>query len=83
MVKGIKNDEWLKLSTVYSRENLDIDSDVKISPDALEKWSYLNAITDLMSDSLCGKVGILIGSNCPRLIEPNYIIYIIIIIIIL
>ena len=70
LVKGVKNNDWLKLSTVYTRENLDIDGDVKVSSESLGEWSHLNEVSDLICDSISGKVGILIGSNCPRLIEP-------------
>ena len=70
VVRNIKEEDWLNLSTVYTRENLDIDGDVNISAESLEKWSYLNEVSDFISESFSGKVGILIGSNCPKLIEP-------------
>ena len=70
IVRNSKGGDWLKLSTVFTREDLDIDGDVKLSSESLKKWSYLNEVSDLISDTFQGKVGILIGSNCPKLIEP-------------
>lgn len=72
LVKNLKSNTWLTLS--YTREDFDIEDNIKFSSESLEKWSYLNEVSDLVSDSLHGKVGILIGSNCPKLIEPLSII---------
>ena len=70
LVKGIHNDNWLKLSTIFSRENLDIDGNKIPSAENTKEWPYLDKIVDVVSEPVNSSVGILIGSNCPRLIEP-------------
>ena len=70
LVRNVNNKDWSKLSTVYTREDLDIDGDVRLSSESIENWPYLSKISDQISECFGGKVGILIGSNCPKLIEP-------------
>lgn len=74
LVKGLHNDHWLKLSTIFSRENLDIDGNEVPSVENLKNWPYLHKIVDVVSKAVNSNVGILIGSNCPRLIEPLQVI---------
>ena len=70
LVKNIFSDDWLNLSTLFSREYLDIDGEGIPDENTLKEWPYLSEIRDLVDQSSERTVGILIGSNCPRLIEP-------------
>ena len=36
----------------------------------MKEWPYLDKIVDVVSEPVNSSVSILIGSNCPRLIEP-------------
>ena len=42
LVKGVNNDQWLKSSTAFSSENLDIDGNEAPTAKTLKNWPYQN-----------------------------------------
>ena len=73
-VKGIStNDSWINLPPTYSREELPADAMEAPTTDLVQQWPYLKQIENHLReyDQLPRmKVGLLIGGNCPKAIEP-------------
>ena len=66
-----QNDCRINLPKVYSRSSLPIDAQDIPTAMKLKKWRYLHPILKhLVPDSCDLPVGILIGSNCPQVLEP-------------
>lgn len=65
----------LNLPRVFSRKFLPVDKEEIPTPNKVAKWSYLNEIhKNLQQDEDETDIGILIGANCPRALEPIEII---------
>ena len=66
--------KWLRLSKSCTRKDVPGNSSDIIKPDQLSQWKYLNRI----KGELCGKknikIGLLIGANCARALEPEVVI---------
>ena len=70
-----KNRTSISLPKTYSRSIIPVDKEDIPTPSKLKKWSYLKSILKhLPSDNCTLKVGILIGLNCPRALEPHQVI---------
>ena len=62
---------WLCLPKVYSRPFIPVDKEEIPTPSKVAKWKYLDKIhPHLQHDDDAEEVGILIGANCPRALEP-------------
>ncbi|XP_066935299.1 uncharacterized protein [Clytia hemisphaerica] len=64
----------IKLPKVYSRSTLPSDEADIPTPAQLQPWPYLNQIANHLP-KIRGKVGLLIGSNCPKALEPMEIVH--------
>ncbi|XP_066933229.1 uncharacterized protein [Clytia hemisphaerica] len=64
----------IKLPKVYSRSTLPSDEADIPTPAQLQPWPYLNQIANHFP-KIRGKVGLLIGSNCPKALEPMEIVH--------
>ena len=66
--------KWLRLPKSCTRKDVPGNSSDIIKPDQLSQWKYLNRI----KGELCGKknikIGLLIGANCARALEPEVVI---------
>ena len=61
----------IRLPRTFSREFIPVDKDEIPSPSKLQKWKYLDRIHPfLQQDNDDLDVGLLIGGNCPRALEP-------------
>ena len=61
----------LCLPKVYSRPFIPVDKEEIPTPSKVAKWKYLDEIHQhLQHDDDAEEVGILIGANCPRALEP-------------
>ena len=47
-----------------------MDNDVVSTPERLKEWGYLNSIADKFDVRRKLSIGILIGANCPKALEP-------------
>ena len=72
-VRGFQHsasDSWNLLPVTYSRVSLPIDKEEIPTPVKIKNWSHLQGIAGQPSVLSSLKVDLLIGSNCPKLIEP-------------
>ena len=75
-VRGVKSESssWIKLPKTYTRVNLPIDVKEAPTAESIQKWPHLKNVRDKLVSSneiFSGmKVGILIGGNCPKAVEP-------------
>ena len=61
----------IKLPKTYSRSELPVDKEEIPTTERIKKWKYLNKIHQYLpqnEDNI--EIGILIGGNCPRALEP-------------
>ena len=66
-VCGLKESSFVLLPVVYSQESLPVSRDQIPSQHDVDRWDYLSHI-DI--PSLDADIGILIGNNVPRAVEP-------------
>ena len=66
-VCGLKESSFVPLPVVYSQESLPVSRDQIPSQHDVDRWDYLSHI-DI--PSLDADIGILIGNNVPRAVEP-------------
>lgn len=72
---GSGEERWLKLPKSYTRREIPIDSNDVLKPSQLSKWKYLEKIQGEICDvSQDMKIGLLIGANCVRALEPEVVI---------
>ena len=71
-ISAVKDpDNKLCLPKVYSRPFIPVDKEEIPTPSKVAKWKYLDEIhPHLQHDDDAEEVGILIGANCPRALEP-------------
>ena len=74
-VKGINgNGNWLMLPRLYARKNLTVDKEEISIPEKMTEWEYLRSVTKeiIQNDNVC--IGLLIGANCMKALEPMQVI---------
>ena len=67
------NSEWLSLPRSFTRPDLPDDNDDITKPSHLRKWKYLENVIDQLTFSDDISVGLLIGANCTKALEPTEI----------
>ena len=81
LVEGLKvsssrdeDSEWIELPKTFTKRYLPVDQDDITTPSKLEQWKYLEGIMDKISKRDDIYVGLLIGTNCTKALEPLNII---------
>ena len=70
-VKGVSgNNSCIKLPKMYARTELPVDKEEIATPDKIKQWDYLKVITSDITQTDGIKVGLLIGANCMKALEP-------------
>ncbi|XP_066929860.1 uncharacterized protein [Clytia hemisphaerica] len=71
-VKGLHagDGSWLSLPKCFSKPNIPVDSSEIPTADSIKEWPYLKSIENELPNTTSLKVGILIGANCLKAIEP-------------
>ncbi|XP_066917003.1 uncharacterized protein [Clytia hemisphaerica] len=71
-VKGLHagDGSWLSLPKCFSKPNIPVDSSEIPTADSIKEWHYLKSIENELPNTTSLKVGILIGANCLKAIEP-------------
>ena len=64
------NKEWLPLLRTFTRADLPVDNDDITKPYQLRKWKYLENVINQLTFSDDISVGLLIGANCTKALEP-------------
>ena len=62
------------IPNVYLRSFLPVEREEIATPKKIKKWKYLNQITAEITQDDDTEVGILIGANCMKALEPMKII---------
>ena len=65
--------EWIEVPKAHS-SCLPVESEEIATPKKIKKWKYLNPITAEMTQDDDIEVGMLIGANCRKVLEPVEII---------
>ena len=76
-VKGCygKYSDWIMLPPAYSRDCIDVMSNEMATSESLKCWPYLKSIVGEIGKAECNaKVGLIIGANCPKALEPHDVI---------
>ena len=81
LVEGLKESsskdedgEWIELPKSFMKKYLPVDQDDIATPSKLKQWKYLEGIMDKISKRNDISVGLLIGANCTKALEPLNII---------
>ena len=62
--------EWIELPKTFMWRHLPVDQDDIATPSKLKQWRYLESIMDKISKRDDISVGLLIGANCTKALEP-------------
>ena len=62
--------EWTEVPKAYSRSFLPAEREDIATPNKIKKWKYLNPITTEITQDDDIEVGMLIGTNCMKALEP-------------
>ena len=66
--------EWIELPKAYSKNCLPVEREEIGTPDKIERWEYLKPISKVITEMDNIEVGMLIGTNCMKALEPTEII---------
>ena len=61
---------WIKMPRIYNRKHLPVDKKEVATPDKIEEWDYLKTISPEITQIDDVEVGLLIGANCMKALEP-------------
>ena len=70
----IGKNRWVKIPKAFSQDELQVDAEDIATPEKIAKWEYLDEILHEISQSSDVEIGLLIGANCSKALEPNKII---------
>ena len=65
---------WIKLPKMFSQDDLPVVANEIVTPDNIKQWKYLHRIIPEMTIDKDLEVGLLIGANCLRALEPQEVI---------
>ena len=61
---------WTKLLRIYIRKHLPVDKKEVATPEKIEEWDYLKTISSEITQTDHVEVGLLVGANCMKALEP-------------
>ena len=64
------NNEWIPLPKVYSKKTLPVEKEEAVSPEKVSKWKYPDSIKSEITQTDNTEIGMLIGANCMKALEP-------------
>ena len=68
------NNDWISLPKVYSKKTLPVEKEEVATPEKVSKWKYLDSIKSEITQTDNIEIGMLIGANCMKALEPLKII---------
>ena len=75
-VTGMNDDSsWFALPTLYARKAIPVDKEEIATPAKIEEWKHLMPISNEIVQRDDVQVGLLIGANCMKALEPTQIIH--------
>ena len=72
--KTSKPMQWIEVKRAYSQQTLPVEKEEIATPDKIAKWDYLKPIMEELTPQDNIDVGMLIGANCMKALEPLEII---------
>ena len=69
-VQGIAGGPKITLPSVFSRRKIPINYNHIPCPEMVEKWPHLTKLRDKIAPRIDAKVGLLLGYDCPRALNP-------------
>ena len=72
--KSIGKPVWIDLPVTYSKTDLPVGDEDVVTPNKIEEWKYLEEIADEITQTGSISIGILIGGNCSKALEPREVI---------
>ena len=71
-VKGLHSGDgsWVSLPKLFSKSYIPVDQSEVPTAKSIQAWPYLKSIESELPNTASLKIGILVGGNCPRAIEP-------------
>ena len=73
-LKKTRTNEWIELPRTYSKQSLPVEREEIATPNKIKKWDYLKSISREITQQDDIEIGILIGANCMKALEPLEII---------
>ena len=70
-IRGYNDSTKINLPGVYSRRAIPINRDHIPCSEMVDNWPHLNPLRDQLMPRVNCKVGLLIGYDCPRALEPT------------
>ena len=61
---------WIDLPVTYTKEDLPVDDEDVATPEKIRKWKYLERIAGEITQGQGISIGLLIGGNCSKALEP-------------
>ena len=61
---------WIDLLVTYTKEDLPVDDEDVATPEKIRKWKYLERIAGEITQGQGISIGLLIGGNCSKALEP-------------
>ena len=72
-MEGVRQ-QWLNLPATYTREELPTDAEEVATRDKVAGWEHLEELVDKVPRKSDIKIGLLIGANCAKPLEPQEVI---------
>ena len=69
--KSIGKPVWIDLPVTYSKTDLPVGDEDVVTPNKIKEWKYLEEIADEITQTENISIGILIGGNCSKALEPK------------
>ena len=69
-LKKNRTNEWIELPRAYSKQSLPVKREEIATPNKIKKWDYLKSISREMTQQDDIEIGMLIGENCMKTLEP-------------
>ena len=69
-LKKNRTNEWIELPRAYSKQSLPVKREETATPNKIKKWDYLKSISREMTQQDDIEIGMLIGENCMKTLEP-------------
>ena len=61
---------WIDLLVTYTKEDLPVDDEDIATPEKIRNWKYLERIAGEITHRQGISIGLLIGGNCSKALEP-------------
>ena len=61
---------WIDLPVTYTKEDLPVGDEDVASLGKIKRWKYLERIASEITQGQCISIGLIIGANCSKALEP-------------